>query len=701
MFNKFKYLILIIILIGVALPQIASAFLISESVAIFELILSGIEEKVSWMVAILIGTIFFYILGAFALWASMSILPFFIVHQLPWMQALKPMTTAGWTFTVGLANMLLIVIFVVIAFAFIFRIETLQAKKSLPKLIAVAFLMNFSLLFVNMAIDITHILYNTIINAVPGDFMDFWGTMNTIVTGPLWASATILIVLFTGLVVLFSIPYVNAISQVLFAALFIPVVLPLIGFLALQMMFFVPLAVMFITFTFLFAARVFILQLLAILAPLAFVSLILPQTKFFWSLWLRTLLQWLILGVFFLFLLVLGFSVLGLLVPTVSGIIDAGLPGPLSVFNPILNMVIMIIIFYFALFIYMAAITYVGKKFLPAGTEGIIGTVQGMGKWVMGAGVGFAAGRMVDWGRRRQAGQLEKRAETAKANKERYSGAKSMLLTQMGEKQRRGIEPTEEEKSALQKWTQREEKEGLIAERAEVKAKAMREQITAEQVKKLEGQTDAQLRQIISYEESKPSRGGPLTKVGPLAKNKAKIAAATDLLAKRGKITGAAERTISEAVEGGADANALMERRLDLAHLIKPGRFKELVKKETEQGIEQGVAEARAKQILIQEEGNKISPEDLRKKMQAETTANEAVTRYLIENESVREEFAKNARMELKRGVVTTMKNHPETFDAPEFVEIKLKMDEDARWPMELAELETKDAKKEEEELDY
>ena len=99
------------------------------------------------------------------------------------------------------------------------------AKKALPKLIVIAFLINFSLLFVNMAIDTSQIIYNTILGFV-GDTNDFFTTIREVVTGPLWISLAGLIAMSIALVVIFAIPFANAIAQIVFASFFYVFFLP-------------------------------------------------------------------------------------------------------------------------------------------------------------------------------------------------------------------------------------------------------------------------------------------------------------------------------------------------------------------------------------------------------------------------------------------------------------------------------------------
>ena len=65
--------------------------------------------------------------------------------------------TTGWTVCRDIANMLFILFMVVIAFATIFRIEEYGIKKLLPKVIGIALLINFSMVFCSAIIDFSNI----------------------------------------------------------------------------------------------------------------------------------------------------------------------------------------------------------------------------------------------------------------------------------------------------------------------------------------------------------------------------------------------------------------------------------------------------------------------------------------------------------------------------------------------------------------
>ena len=70
----------------------------------------------------------------------------------------------GWEITSHLTNMFFILIFVAIAIAYILKLETFGMKKALPKLIIMALLTNFSLLFTKMIVDIGWVTQNAFFN---------------------------------------------------------------------------------------------------------------------------------------------------------------------------------------------------------------------------------------------------------------------------------------------------------------------------------------------------------------------------------------------------------------------------------------------------------------------------------------------------------------------------------------------------------
>jgi len=361
-----KYSILTLLLFFLLVPRPAFAFIIGDIVSFLDHLSESVEEMAQPMISIMWYFLIAWLLGLLSLGLSSLFLQTVINQQGELLTALNNMTQAGWNFTSGLANMLLALVFLVIAFAFILKIETFQAKKALPKLIIVALLLNFSLLFVQMLFDISQIVFNTILEA-GGDNL-FITVMKTFLGGGISIFIGI-ITWVTAIIVAWSIPFVHQFAQIVFVALFGVIFLPNIVIWAFQIVCFFTLSLMFGAFIFLFAARVFIVQMLAMLAPLAFLCLILPQTQKWWSEWFKHLIEWLTLGIFWLFFLVLGFKGIGLLIPEMA-ITGWDVTVPLPGFSWV--QIGQYVFYYFCIFVYMAVILYLSQKYRPVLSQALI-----------------------------------------------------------------------------------------------------------------------------------------------------------------------------------------------------------------------------------------------------------------------------------------------------------------------------------------
>ena len=270
----------------------------------------------------------------------------------------------GWNFTSGIVNMLLMVLFVIVAISFILGTDSYGLKKALPKLIMVAFLVNFTLLFVGMGIDISNFLFNSIANQMGTDT----GTMIRDAMYPLiefgegiwmWASAFL-----TRLVPKMLTPYLGLAVQAAW-------LLNFQTFLSLIIQYFVMGAVMIMMsgLLFLFFAilvmRIFIVQILAILSPIAFFCLILPSTEKWWKKWLEHLTEWLLYGVAFIFLIYVGLAFAPLVLNITRPVTDH-LPWWLDWFGADEFLP------YVVLLIYFAAIFSVCRNFVPSLAKTVI-----------------------------------------------------------------------------------------------------------------------------------------------------------------------------------------------------------------------------------------------------------------------------------------------------------------------------------------
>ena len=182
----------------------------------------------------------------------------------------------GWPLVRDLANMVIVLGFVIIGVATALRVKEYEAKQLLSKLIIVALFVNFSLLICGVVIDISNILVNFF--AQVGDLSDF---------GKFFNNSGINMVLDLAKNITKDNPIaflVKSLSIVVFN-------LVLVAVLSL--------------YTLLFAFRVVAIWLLVILAPLAFVFSVFPATRKFYEMWINNFIQWCFIGVpatFFLYL---------------------------------------------------------------------------------------------------------------------------------------------------------------------------------------------------------------------------------------------------------------------------------------------------------------------------------------------------------------------------------------------------------------
>ncbi|RLC34261.1 MAG: hypothetical protein DRZ76_03020 [Candidatus Nealsonbacteria bacterium] len=593
--NKFKYLIFLIpVALVLLLPQPAFAIFGTGLFDLFDQMLGGVEELTARMVQLIFLILFLYLTGLSLLWISSNWLESFIYQQSDWLIQLEEMTQAGWSFVSGLANMLLVIIFLIIIFAFIFKIETLKARKSLPYLIAVALLINFSLLFVYILVDISQIIYNTILNALPDNL---WTTaMNTLIE-PLASIGGIIIALIAVLAGLWAVPIANAFAQVVFASLFTVLFLPNLIMWIVQIIFFWSLAIMLFAFIILFGARVFVIQLLAILAPLAFLCLILPQTRKLWSQWLNILVEWLLLGIFFLFFLGLGFSFLTLLKPNV-GKVTAIIPGLAWAH------IGEIIIYYFVLLIYLMIVIGIGKKFIPQGAQGVIKFVEGVAQMAATGGIKPAT--------RRLARAAETRAYRAQTERARRRKEEAQRIAAEMKAQNRPITLRERLKTGV--WTRRPTPEKVFeaGKRAEVREKRLKETALAREIERVKGwgpgrQNDELLRQQKA-----------------VMKNFERIAAIVQQQAEKGKIGPEAEKLIKEAVKGGANPDLILARRPDLATTLGKN---------------------------IKDVMDKIDAKTFREKTQVEAMRHPEVIKNFLMDGNKFDEFTKNASRATKAAI--------------------------------------------------
>lgn len=167
----------------------------------------------------------------------------------------------GWPIVRNLANMIIVLGFIVIGVATALRIKDYEAKKLLKNLIIVALLINFSLFICGVVIDASNILVNTFVKGF--SLSDLWETS---------AIKTFVELTKTGaggdnpigfLAKAFATIFFNIMSMVVFFLYF-----------------------------FIFLFRFYAIWILVILSPLAFVFSVFPVTRKFYDMWLNNFIGW-------------------------------------------------------------------------------------------------------------------------------------------------------------------------------------------------------------------------------------------------------------------------------------------------------------------------------------------------------------------------------------------------------------------------
>lgn len=170
--------------------------------------------------------------------------------------------TEGWEMIRGLTYIFIILGLIVIALATILRITSYQMKKTLPLLIIVALLINFTPMLCGLVIDASNIIMKDFLKGGLGT-EKFFELINTQVNS-LWQRDDVSETFGRG-VVFVGFNIVGGLILLLFA--------------------------------FLFLFRYVALWMLVILSPLALFCYIFPATKKIWDQWLNQFIQWCFIGI--------------------------------------------------------------------------------------------------------------------------------------------------------------------------------------------------------------------------------------------------------------------------------------------------------------------------------------------------------------------------------------------------------------------
>jgi len=244
--------------------------------AVVDATIGNFAKALVWAFSGILGTLGSWLLQAGQILLNWVISTDFMGVSMTGMD--NPVIRFGWPITRDLANIFLLLGLVVIGLGIILGIEEYQVKKSLPKLIAIAILINFTLVICGFILDFANLLMNYLLNAgtLPSDLPALISTqVNAIKENNPYAA-------FAKMLIFFIFGIIGAITYFLYAMVFI--------------------------------GRYVFLWILIVFSPIAFVSKIFDGFKhvkqffpsfFYWDEWWEKFIQWAVFGIysaFFVFL---------------------------------------------------------------------------------------------------------------------------------------------------------------------------------------------------------------------------------------------------------------------------------------------------------------------------------------------------------------------------------------------------------------
>ena len=282
----------------------------------------------------------------------------------------KPITQdktfiSGWVAVRDLANMLIVLGFVVVGISFTLRFESYGSKKVLISLIIIALLINFSGVFCGLIIDASNIAIDSLFKNNTG--------LSSDVSSP---GHLIHIMIYSK-----ALKYINNARQSILAGTVEKIdwtnFFLVMGTYTLMLSL---VAIIFGYLCFVFLERFVRLGLLFIISPLAFVAYIFPKTRPYFDMWLQELIKWSFIGVGGCFFLWLADK---MMVPY-DGRSERFIPGdPISQGYNIYNLVIILMVLF--------AGFKITKKNSGTLAGAGIGAIKSMATFGMGAVTGGAS----------------------------------------------------------------------------------------------------------------------------------------------------------------------------------------------------------------------------------------------------------------------------------------------------------------------
>lgn len=193
-----------------------------------------------------------------------------------------PFVETGWTISLQFANMFFIIILLAIAISIILEVgEQSLGKKALPKFLAIALLINFSMAIGNIFIDAANVFAKFFSNAISGSSLDIAAKVMYAIqlNSSKFADQSLLSQM--G----------NAVSNMS----------NIFGIFIYQIVFQVVAIFMMLAGAVYMISRAFWLWLLLILSPLAWIAMIIPGQKKHWDNWWDQFIKWALFAPVFLF----------------------------------------------------------------------------------------------------------------------------------------------------------------------------------------------------------------------------------------------------------------------------------------------------------------------------------------------------------------------------------------------------------------
>ena len=381
----FSFLLGLIVFVSLATPLQASACLpgFGWFCDLKDNIVRGIATIIVSAVTVTTGLIFFLV-SAVTNWLIVEAVN---TTVFPGGTTTPAFVAQGWTFSRNFVNIFFLLILVFIGLATILRLREYELQRTLPRLIVVALLVNFSGLLVGFLADV-------------GNIMTVFFTQNVVGASGSGLGSSVFADIFTTGNQLVAATFDNAgddLARGFATALAIGAAL---GF------FFIFATIAYLAIAIVFFLRLVILWTLVILAPFAFAFSILPITRKWWNQWLDALIQWSFITVPLAFFMWLASNVLATGAgglggqPNVSGTVGSAAPLIGSMLAPFTAIVLL----------------FIGLG-MSAGMTGMARSAARFGGRAAAVGVGYVGGRWAyDKLRSRAANsELLRRMETYRA----------------------------------------------------------------------------------------------------------------------------------------------------------------------------------------------------------------------------------------------------------------------------------------------